>query len=183
MDMCILHLSKVLTGLRLWPYQSLRVISGFAKVVPGGLTMVKAVRAWANVMDCRVYEASGNGSWCGGKGMLGGGRRTKLLTYMLDKYGYMKSHKKTVKNGQARTQERKSEQKPEAKARKSQIFSQLQITRGIEESTRDDGNYSGYTHRSNTKRHIMDCQLGNPCEIVCDPRATIHSPMIKEMIG
>ncbi|GKB70684.1 hypothetical protein Tco_0932096, partial [Tanacetum coccineum] len=30
-------------------------------------------------------------------------------------YGYIKNHKKTVKNGQARTQERKSEQKPEAK--------------------------------------------------------------------
>ncbi|GKC46916.1 hypothetical protein Tco_1064638, partial [Tanacetum coccineum] len=41
-------------------------------------------------------------------------------------YGYMKSHIKTVKNGQTRTQERKSEQKPKAKARKSQIFSQLQ---------------------------------------------------------
>ncbi|GJW33670.1 hypothetical protein Tco_0053702 [Tanacetum coccineum] len=36
-------------------------------------------------------------------------------------YGYMKNHMKTVKNGQARTQERKSEQKPEAKARKSMI--------------------------------------------------------------
>ncbi|GKA14748.1 hypothetical protein Tco_0694394 [Tanacetum coccineum] len=34
------------------------------------------------------------------------------------RYEYIKNHKKTVKNGQARTQERKSEQKPEAKARK-----------------------------------------------------------------
>ncbi|GKD00855.1 hypothetical protein Tco_1171129 [Tanacetum coccineum] len=53
----------------------------------------------------------------------------------------------------------------------------------LRKSTRDDGNYTGYTHRSNTKRHIMDCQLGNPCEIVCNPRATIHSPMIEEMEG
>ncbi|GKA26614.1 hypothetical protein Tco_0712723, partial [Tanacetum coccineum] len=30
-------------------------------------------------------------------------------------YGYIKNHKKTVKNGQARTRERKSVQKPEAK--------------------------------------------------------------------
>ncbi|GKF43294.1 hypothetical protein Tco_0129846, partial [Tanacetum coccineum] len=30
-------------------------------------------------------------------------------------YGYTKNHKKTVKNGQARTQERKSEQKQEEK--------------------------------------------------------------------
>ncbi|GJV34407.1 hypothetical protein Tco_1394807 [Tanacetum coccineum] len=41
------------------------------------------------------------------------------------RYGYIRNHKKTVKNGQARTRERKSEQKPEAKARKSQIYSQL----------------------------------------------------------
>ncbi|GJY95037.1 hypothetical protein Tco_0511398, partial [Tanacetum coccineum] len=38
-------------------------------------------------------------------------------------YGYIRNHKKTVKNGQAQTRERKSEQKPEAKARKSQIYS------------------------------------------------------------
>ncbi|GKD93272.1 hypothetical protein Tco_1373109, partial [Tanacetum coccineum] len=30
-------------------------------------------------------------------------------------YGYIKNHMKTVKNKQARTRERKSEQKPEAK--------------------------------------------------------------------
>ncbi|GKC29500.1 hypothetical protein Tco_1036794, partial [Tanacetum coccineum] len=35
-------------------------------------------------------------------------------------YGYIKNHKKTVKNGQARTREWKSEQKPEAKPKKSQ---------------------------------------------------------------
>ncbi|GJR74910.1 retrovirus-related pol polyprotein from transposon TNT 1-94 [Tanacetum coccineum] len=40
--------------------------------------------------------------------------------------GYIKNHKKAIKNKQARTRERKSEQKPEAKARKSQIYSQLQ---------------------------------------------------------
>ncbi|GJT73502.1 hypothetical protein Tco_1032788 [Tanacetum coccineum] len=33
-------------------------------------------------------------------------------------YGYIKNHKKTIKNKQARTRERKSEQKPEAKPRK-----------------------------------------------------------------
>ncbi|GJR69882.1 hypothetical protein Tco_0015947 [Tanacetum coccineum] len=36
------------------------------------------------------------------------------------KYGYIKNHKKTIKNKQAQTQERKSAQKPEAKPRKSQ---------------------------------------------------------------
>ncbi|GKA25384.1 hypothetical protein Tco_0711493 [Tanacetum coccineum] len=33
----------------------------------------------------------------------------------IDMYGYIKNHKKTIKNGQARTRERKSEQKPETK--------------------------------------------------------------------
>ncbi|GKB79797.1 putative reverse transcriptase domain-containing protein [Tanacetum coccineum] len=36
------------------------------------------------------------------------------------RYGYIKNHKKTVKNGQTRTRERKSVQEPEAKAKKSQ---------------------------------------------------------------
>ncbi|GKB19908.1 hypothetical protein Tco_0853831, partial [Tanacetum coccineum] len=35
-----------------------------------------------------------------------------------DKYGYTKNYKKTVKKREARTRERKSEQKPEAEARK-----------------------------------------------------------------
>ncbi|GKF50977.1 hypothetical protein Tco_0147444 [Tanacetum coccineum] len=41
-----------------------------------------------------------------------------LFPFSIDgpaRYGYIKNHKKTVKNGQARTQEQKSVQKPEAK--------------------------------------------------------------------
>ncbi|GJT05290.1 hypothetical protein Tco_0839752 [Tanacetum coccineum] len=56
----------------------------------------------------------------------------------IERYGYIKNHMKTVKNGQARTQERKSEQKPEAKARKSQIFSQLQSILVKQKSTTKD---------------------------------------------
>ncbi|GKD22975.1 hypothetical protein Tco_1224678, partial [Tanacetum coccineum] len=33
-------------------------------------------------------------------------------------YGYIKNHKKTIKNGQARTRERNSVQKPKAKPEK-----------------------------------------------------------------
>ncbi|GJY72366.1 hypothetical protein Tco_0476069 [Tanacetum coccineum] len=36
----------------------------------------------------------------------------------LPRYGYIKNHKKTIKNGQTRTRERKSVQEPEAKVRK-----------------------------------------------------------------
>ncbi|GKF98123.1 hypothetical protein Tco_0296906, partial [Tanacetum coccineum] len=36
-----------------------------------------------------------------------------------DKYGYIRNYKKTIKSKQTRTREQKSEQKPEAKAKKS----------------------------------------------------------------
>ncbi|GKA17602.1 hypothetical protein Tco_0697439 [Tanacetum coccineum] len=49
--------------------------------------------------------------------------------------GYIKNHKKTVKSKQARTRERKSEQKPEAKARKSQILGQAPVNLGQQKST------------------------------------------------
>ncbi|GKE78110.1 retrovirus-related pol polyprotein from transposon TNT 1-94 [Tanacetum coccineum] len=39
----------------------------------------------------------------------------EIKEIMSDKYGYIKNHKKTVKNKQARTREQKSKQKPEAK--------------------------------------------------------------------
>ncbi|GJW44700.1 hypothetical protein Tco_0073499 [Tanacetum coccineum] len=45
------------------------------------------------------------------------------------KYGYIKNHMKTVKNKQARTRERKSEQKPEVKPGKSSL-SQIQSNYG-----------------------------------------------------
>ncbi|GKA41530.1 hypothetical protein Tco_0734190 [Tanacetum coccineum] len=57
------------------------------------------------------------------------------ISQLILRYGYIKNHKKTVKNGQARTRERKSAQKPEAKPRKSQSsvkqskLSQLMVNR------------------------------------------------------
>ncbi|GJR85857.1 hypothetical protein Tco_0209868 [Tanacetum coccineum] len=42
-------------------------------------------------------------------------------------YGYMKNQKKTVKNGQTQTQEWKSEQKPEAKTRKTIIEQRVKV--------------------------------------------------------
>ncbi|GKE33404.1 hypothetical protein Tco_1452726 [Tanacetum coccineum] len=33
------------------------------------------------------------------------------------------------------------------------------------------------------KGHIKDCQLGNPCEFNCDPRAIINPPIIKRTYG
>ncbi|GJS08365.1 hypothetical protein Tco_0365161 [Tanacetum coccineum] len=41
-----------------------------------------------------------------------------LLQAVKKRYEYIRNHKKTVKNGQARTRERKSEQKPKAKPEK-----------------------------------------------------------------
>ncbi|GKA81934.1 hypothetical protein Tco_0788682 [Tanacetum coccineum] len=48
-----------------------------------------------------------------GGGGDGGGSSPEIMER--ERYGYIKNHKKTVKNGQARTRERKSVQKPEAK--------------------------------------------------------------------
>ncbi|GJR42389.1 hypothetical protein Tco_1310492 [Tanacetum coccineum] len=66
------------------------------------------------------------------------------------RYGYIKNHKKTVKNGQARTRKQKSTQKPEAKPRKSQSLvkkskkSQLMVNRSQpqEDKTQNDPNKS-----------------------------------------
>ncbi|GJW19375.1 retrovirus-related pol polyprotein from transposon TNT 1-94 [Tanacetum coccineum] len=52
----------------------------------------------------------------------------KQLADEVDEYGYIKNHKKTVKNGQTRTRERKSEQKPEAKPRKIVKRREEQVT-------------------------------------------------------
>ncbi|GJU57130.1 hypothetical protein Tco_1234896 [Tanacetum coccineum] len=57
-------------------------------------------------------------------------------------YGYIKNHMKTVKSKQARIREWKSEQKPEAKARKSQTLSQsgqIMATSSMEKHTRGMG--------------------------------------------
>ncbi|GJX85364.1 hypothetical protein Tco_0336138 [Tanacetum coccineum] len=58
------------------------------------------------------------------KGMITAYNGNEEVTYQMVRYGYIKNHKKTVKNGQARTRERKSAQKPEAKPRKNQALSQ-----------------------------------------------------------
>ncbi|GJT38300.1 reverse transcriptase domain-containing protein [Tanacetum coccineum] len=43
---------------------------------------------------------------------------SKVYSHCERRYGYIRNHKKTIKNGQARTRERKSVQKPEAKPEK-----------------------------------------------------------------
>ncbi|GKE11435.1 hypothetical protein Tco_1414986, partial [Tanacetum coccineum] len=45
-------------------------------------------------------------------------------------YGYIKIHMKTIKNGQARTRERKSEQKPEVKVNLGQASVKEKSTHG-----------------------------------------------------
>ncbi|GKD84835.1 hypothetical protein Tco_1355989 [Tanacetum coccineum] len=56
------------------------------------------------------------------------------------KYRYIKNHKKTVKNGQARTRERKSIQKPEAKARK--ILSKQSLAHSHDQATSEQGKHT-----------------------------------------
>ncbi|GJU26655.1 hypothetical protein Tco_1165276 [Tanacetum coccineum] len=54
--------------------------------------------------------------------------RSPLLRESL--YGYIKNHKKTIKNGQARTRERKSEQKPEVKVNLGQASVKEKVNQG-----------------------------------------------------
>ncbi|GKD64286.1 hypothetical protein Tco_1306394, partial [Tanacetum coccineum] len=66
-------------------------------------------------------ESSGGNPWnAGGTMNVHGYSHKTFMNGKPDKYGSFKNHKKTVKNGQARTRERKSAQKPEAKPKKSQ---------------------------------------------------------------
>ncbi|GJV14442.1 hypothetical protein Tco_1359765, partial [Tanacetum coccineum] len=66
-------------------------------------------------------------------------------------YGYIRNHKKTIKNGQARTRERKSEQKPEAKPRKvnlqsildKSVISKLLVAHSHEEATSEQEKHKG----------------------------------------
>ncbi|GJT05322.1 hypothetical protein Tco_0839784 [Tanacetum coccineum] len=62
----------------------------------------------------------------------------KEIYLLITRYGYIINHKKTVKNGQARTRERKSAQKPEAKPRKSQpsLTLKLEATSDEEKHTK-----------------------------------------------
>ncbi|GJT46345.1 hypothetical protein Tco_0955060 [Tanacetum coccineum] len=69
-------------------------------------------------------------------------------------YGYIKNHKKTVKNGQTRTRE--MEEYKRAKDSKP---------------------------KTSTNVTSMDCQLGNQCEFVSNPRAMDCSPMIDRKKG
>ncbi|GKA48813.1 hypothetical protein Tco_0741771, partial [Tanacetum coccineum] len=101
------------------------------------------------------------------------------------RYGYIKNHKKTVKNGQTRTRERKSVQEPEAKVRKvnygqaSVKESQtLEMPRGREESTRINEFTLSVLSKEAQSSNPHGCHAGNPCELSFDPRAIIDDPMI-----
>ncbi|GJZ25213.1 hypothetical protein Tco_0562672 [Tanacetum coccineum] len=57
-------------------------------------------------------------------------KKGKAKVEYYGKYGYIKNHKKTVKNGQARTRERKSEQKPEVKVNLGQASVKEKVNQG-----------------------------------------------------
>ncbi|GKE09277.1 hypothetical protein Tco_1412828 [Tanacetum coccineum] len=57
------------------------------------------------------------------------------------------------------------------------------ITRGLEKAQGKMGFYTILTLKRSTDVSITDCHAGNPCEIVCDPRVLINSPMIRRSYG
>ncbi|GJW82810.1 reverse transcriptase domain-containing protein [Tanacetum coccineum] len=99
-------------------------------------------------------------------------------------YGYIKNHMKTVKNKQARTRERKSEQKLEAKPGKVKLQSSLdQQKRGYEKAQwNEDFALVSLTKEAqavtsrNDSLAILECTQ-------FDQMAINHDPMIKRMKG
>ncbi|GJS37386.1 hypothetical protein Tco_0535768 [Tanacetum coccineum] len=95
-----------------------------------------------------------------------------------DKYGYIKNHKKAVKNGQARTRE-SEEYKAEARkvkpAAKSSHRAQSYVA-----MKKAQGNVRfclGSLTQVAQRCHIKDCQLGNPCDylVIQRPKLLIQS--------
>ncbi|GJV08353.1 hypothetical protein Tco_1346009 [Tanacetum coccineum] len=99
--------------------------------------------------------------------------------YIVVRSGCIKNHKKTVKNGQTRTRE--TEEYKRAKDSKPKSKKECHVDDRKAQS--EDGFYSGYTHRTSTNITSMDCQLGNLCEFVSNPRAKDFSPMIDRKKG
>ncbi|GJS33598.1 hypothetical protein Tco_0531980 [Tanacetum coccineum] len=109
-----------------------------------------------------------------------------------DKYGYIKNHKKTVKNGQARTQERKSEQKPdgERNGKVNYVKSRALIDHLNKECLVDDGKAQVkmvftldiLTEQAQTSHQwIASLAIRVSLLVIQGPR--IAPPMIGKMIG
>ncbi|GJT16924.1 hypothetical protein Tco_0875630, partial [Tanacetum coccineum] len=105
-------------------------------------------------------------------------------------YGYIKNHKKTVKNGQARTRESEEyKKKPriQSRSQKSQtrIISMVSLSSFTLKShvingrsTKRCGFCTKFTHTTSTSEPQTNCQLGNPCELTSDPTAIKLDQMI-----
>ncbi|GKC68811.1 hypothetical protein Tco_1101409 [Tanacetum coccineum] len=126
-----------------------------------------------------------------------------LEIFMRPQYGYIKNHKKTVKNGQARTRESEEYKaearkvKPQSKlAKKNQnimdksVKSSSYWPRRIREDHVQEEKaqeklqfYTNFTLRRNTTCHITDCHAGNPCVHICDPTTLNHLAMIGNLEG
>ncbi|GJW01082.1 hypothetical protein Tco_1556333 [Tanacetum coccineum] len=102
---------------------------------------------------------------------------------------------KTGKHGHGKRKSTREAKDSKPKLRKSQASGQIsnlksfywltkaRVPRWMKKTHKNDGNCTGYTHRSNIKCHIMDCHTSNPCEIESHPTAQDDSQMIEGMIG
>ncbi|GKB15735.1 hypothetical protein Tco_0849658 [Tanacetum coccineum] len=111
-----------------------------------------------------------------------------------------KNHKKSrPKTANTDTRNGRAQKKPEMQSQKQEkttiqvinskmaglIMSNqaLSLAPWTQRSTREAGFCTNSSHKRSTYVSIMDCQAGNLCEFICDPRATIDSQMIDGMIG
>ncbi|GKF20708.1 hypothetical protein Tco_0069346, partial [Tanacetum coccineum] len=59
------------------------------------------------------------------------------------------------------------------------LGSNFEMLRGYKEAQEEVGICKEVTQRKSTNVSITECHVGNPCELSLDPRAIIHSPMIR----
>ncbi|GKC10448.1 hypothetical protein Tco_1007230, partial [Tanacetum coccineum] len=161
--------------------------------------VAKALEAHEANKNIRLGNDNDEGSNGNGDGNGNGNHNENDRVISMDK---TKNHKKTIKNGQTRIQERKSVQEPEAKVRKVNPQGRRTRVQGhhiIKHShwlipTKNDtveerkaqgkGHFTLNLHSEEAhKCHITDCQAGNPCVHKFDPTANYYDPMIGKSYG
>ncbi|GJT22802.1 hypothetical protein Tco_0892739 [Tanacetum coccineum] len=117
------------------------------------------------------------------------------------RYGYIKNHMKTVKNGQTRTretEEHKRSQGLKAKAKKSQPLVNSHVASylasyWLNPLSKDHGLEKKYIRKLKIALDLLsekaqgvtitDCHAGNPCVHICDPTAKSNAPIIEGIQG
>ncbi|GJZ09630.1 hypothetical protein Tco_0543913 [Tanacetum coccineum] len=135
-------------------------------------------------MFCRgVGERERDGTMNSRVGYLGGkGTDISKITRKPSKTG---KHGHVERKSTKEAKDSKPKPRTQSQSQEKSTLGQfsLECHVGRQGSTKEAGFCTNCSHKRSTYVSITDCQAGNPCEFICDPRATIHFPMIEEMEG